>query len=209
MAGNHQGGGDQTGVTTAKISTKALQAAAIIALGATLFPVGGAVAAEPVDTALSTCWSCHGVNAPPKDPMIPIIQGQQAAYLEKQLRDFRSGARESQIMSSMAESLRPADIGRAAAIISAMTWPKHNASAAAPDPEVMAACRACHGAELQGGPGPEGVAPRLAGQFSEYLADRMNAYARGEHPGAKTMTALMKAQSEPERTRIAKYLSGL
>lgn len=166
-------------------------------------------AAEPVDAVLGSCWFCHGVNAPPKDPMIPIIQGQQAAYLEKQLRDFRSGARESQIMSSMAESLRPADVARVAALIAAMTWPKQNASQAAPEPEVMATCRACHGAELQGGPGPEGVAPRMAGQFSEYLADRMNAYARGEHPGAKTMTALMKTQSAPERTRIAKYLSGL
>ena len=90
---------------------------------------GPALSADAVETAVSSCWSCHGAGGPPKDPTIPIIQGQQAGYLEKQLHDFRSGERENQIMSSMAESIRPADVARASAMIAAMPWLRGGAQA--------------------------------------------------------------------------------
>jgi cytochrome c553 len=60
-----------------------------------------------------------------------------------------------------------------------------------------------------GGPGPEGVAPRLAGQFAQYLEARMGAFSRGEIASAATMTAMMKALDADERAKLAKYLSGL
>ena len=68
--------------------------------------VAPACAQSALDNQLGVCWSCHGVEGKPKDPSVPIIWGQQAAYLEKQMRDFRSGDRDSQIMASMAESVR-------------------------------------------------------------------------------------------------------
>jgi cytochrome c553 len=165
-------------------------------------------AADALDTALASCWSCHGSNAAPKDPTIPIIQGQHAQYVEKQLRDFVSGERDSQIMSSMAESVPPKDLARAATLIAAMPWPKIAASKV-PAPETIAVCAACHGAEFNGGASPEGFAPKLAGQFAEYLGDQMNAFARGERSKAKTMTAMMKSLKAEERTQLAKYLAGL
>ncbi len=173
-----------------------------------LFFAGPALA-DGVDAALATCWSCHGAGAPPKDPAIPVIQGQHAAYLEKQLRDFRGGERDDQIMSSMATSIRREDLARAAATIAALPWPKSPGAAPAPEPDSVAACRACHGPGFAGGPGPEGVAPRLAGQSSEYLEAQMSAFARGERANAKTMTVVMKALDAAERARLAKYLAGL
>ena len=170
---------------------------------------GAALAADAVETAVGSCWSCHGAGGPPKDPTIPIIQGQQAGYLEKQLHDFRSGERENQIMSSMAESIRPQDMARASAMIAAMPWPRRGAQAGEPAPDSVASCQGCHGADLTGAPGPEGVAPRLAGQFAEYLADQMGAFARGERPKAKTMTLMMKSLDAAERGKIANYLAGL
>ncbi len=162
-----------------------------------------------LDAALIQCWSCHGKDAPPKDPTIPVIQGQQAAYLEKQLRDFRAGTRDSQIMSSMAEAVPRNDIAKAAGIIAAMPWPKAAGAAPAPAPGSVTACGACHGAELMGGQSPEGAAPRLAGQSAEYLADEMNNFALGARAKAVTMTAMMKSLKADERGKIAKYLAGL
>ncbi len=170
---------------------------------------GPSLAADAVDGAVASCWGCHGAGGPPKDPTIPIIQGQQAGYLEKQLHDFRSGERDDQIMSSMAESIRPQDVARASAMIAAMPWPLRGGDAAASMPDSLGACQSCHGVDLTGGPGPEGVAPRLAGQFAQYLEAQMGVFARGERPKAKTMTLMMKSLDAAERGKIAKYLAGL
>ena len=164
--------------------------------------------AEPVENALNTCWTCHGQNARPKDATIPVIQGQRGDYLEKQLRDFRSGARESQIMSSMAEGIPTNQVGRVGAIIAALPWPDAREDASTPEPAGIAGCRSCHGNDLKGGTGPEGIAPRLAGQMAEYLTDQMGAFARGERANAKTMSAQMKALSAAEQGQIAKFLAG-
>ena len=182
---------------------------ACLVLSLTGFSVGQAIAADAVEQAVASCWGCHGAGAAPKDPTIPVIQGQQAAYLEKQLHDFRGGQREDQIMSSMAESIPAKETVRAAAMIAAMPWPKIEAASGTPEPDSVVACQSCHGADFAGGPGPEGVAPRLGGQFAVYLEAQMGVFARGERAQSKTMTLMMKSLDAAERARIAKYLAGL
>ena len=182
---------------------------AFVVLSLTGVSVGKALAADAVDQAVASCWGCHGAGGPPKDPTIPVIQGQQAGYLEKQLHDFRGGQREDQIMSSMAESIPAKETARAVAMIAAMPWPKIEAASGAPEPDSVVACQSCHGADFAGGAGPEGVAPRLGGQFATYLEAQMSAFARGERASAKTMTLMMKALDAAERGKIAKYLAGL
>ena len=182
---------------------------ACLVLSLTGFSVGQAIAADAVEQAVASCWGCHGAGAAPKDPTIPVIQGQQAGYLEKQLHDFRSGQREDQIMSSMAESIPAKETVRAAAMIAAMPWPKIEAASGTPEPDSVVACQSCHGADFAGGPGPEGVAPRLGGQFAVYLEAQMGVFARGERAQSKTMTLMMKSLDAAERARIAKYLAGL
>jgi cytochrome c len=41
-----------------------------------------------------TCWSCHGKDAKtPILPNYPRLAGQNAAYMEQQMKDIKSGAR--------------------------------------------------------------------------------------------------------------------
>ena len=51
-----------------------------------------ASAADDIEAKVQTCNVCHGQNGVPIDPKtMPIIWGQQASYLMKQLRNYRSG----------------------------------------------------------------------------------------------------------------------
>jgi cytochrome c553 len=45
------------------------------------------------------CISCHGMWGKPVNSQWPVISGQKKGYLEKQLKDFRDGTRESPVMS--------------------------------------------------------------------------------------------------------------
>ena len=94
---------------------------------------GVARAADVVENALGICASCHGADGLPKDPTVPIIWGQRAKYIEKQLLDYRSGDRDNQIMSSMAEAVRRDDVpprrkfsrvGRGPVTERARDWPQ-------------------------------------------------------------------------------------
>lgn len=50
------------------------------------------------------CKSCHGMQGAPAANVWPVIAGQQAAYLEKQLASFKSGAR---VNAHMATVVKP------------------------------------------------------------------------------------------------------
>jgi cytochrome c553 len=83
---------------------------ALIALAAPLAaPANGA---DAIETKLQICATCHGVNGEPINVTIPIIWGQQEYFLVKQLHDYKSHDRDSNIMAPMAEmltqELRPA-----------------------------------------------------------------------------------------------------
>ncbi|MGB0893601.1 MAG: c-type cytochrome [Parashewanella sp.] len=69
---------------------------------------GGDVAAGKAKSML--CAACHGVDGIAMVPMYPNLKGQKAQYLEKQLRDFKSGARKDPTMGPMAMPLSDADI---------------------------------------------------------------------------------------------------
>lgn len=64
---------------------------------------------------LGACVACHGADGIGKAPQYPNLQGQKAAYLEKQLKAFRSGERRDSNMNAMARPLSDADIANLAA----------------------------------------------------------------------------------------------
>ena len=66
------------------------------------------------------CIVCHGQNGVAVNPEAPNLAGESAVYIEKQLRAFRSGARQHEVMSIIAKSLSDEDIGNLAAWYSAM-----------------------------------------------------------------------------------------
>lgn len=167
------------------------------------------VSADAIETKMQFCAQCHGRNGPPTDRAVPIIMGQQAAYLQKELNDYRNGDRDNQIMSSIAESLSGAEVSQLATLLSKAKWPASPDTVPPPAPDAVAACQACHNANFTGGVSPAGVAPRLAGQNAAYLSDTMNAYAAGERANNATMSALMQNLSPAMRRTIADYLAAI
>ncbi|TAG79550.1 MAG: cytochrome c [Betaproteobacteria bacterium] len=89
-------------------------AAAFFASGAIAADVnaGGAKAKE-------VCAACHGQDGNSTDPNNPRLAGQWRDYLEKALRDYRSGERKNAIMAGFAKGLSDADIRNLAAYYAA------------------------------------------------------------------------------------------
>jgi cytochrome c553 len=56
------------------------------------------------------CQVCHGKGGNSSNPSYPILAGQHAAYIQKQLRAFRAGTRKDPIMNGMAAPLSDQDI---------------------------------------------------------------------------------------------------
>ncbi len=166
-----------------------------------------AVSADSTEAKVQLCASCHGRIGLPSDHTVPIIWGQQAGYIAKELNDYRNGDSESQIMSSIAESLSESDMSQIAARFGSAKWPEQSTTSLPASPDAIAACQACHNANLAGGTSPAGVAPRLKGQFSPYLVDTMTAYANGERANSPAMSALMQSLSPADRKTIADYLA--
>jgi cytochrome c553 len=61
------------------------------------------------------CQVCHGKGGRSTDPTYPILAGQHAKYIIKQLKAFRAGTRKDPIMNGMAAPLSDDDIEDVAA----------------------------------------------------------------------------------------------
>lgn len=57
------------------------------------------------------CAACHGLDgATPTTPEYPKLAGQYPDYLQKALRDYKSGARKNPIMAGFAQTLTAKDM---------------------------------------------------------------------------------------------------
>lgn len=63
----------------------------------------------------AVCGACHGPDGNSSNPLWPNLAGQHAAYLVKQLKDFKSGARKDPVMAPMAAPLSDQDMENLAA----------------------------------------------------------------------------------------------
>ena len=63
----------------------------------------------------AVCGACHGPDGNSANPLWPKLAGQHAAYLAKQLKDFKSGARKDPVMAPMASPLSDQDMENLAA----------------------------------------------------------------------------------------------
>ena len=95
-----------------------LLAASALAVSATSAIAAGDAAAGKAKAA--SCAACHGADGISKVPMYPNLKGQKAAYIEKQLKAFKSGDRKDPTMNSMAKPLSDADMANLAAYYSSM-----------------------------------------------------------------------------------------
>lgn len=167
---------------------------------------GPAYAADDIASRVQVCSACHGQNGEPTSATTPIIWGQQANYLFKELHDYHSGARTNAIMTSMVQGFTLPELRQVANYFAAKAGPaQHAANASTTPPEGTAMCKACHGQNFEGG----APAPRLAGLSYEYLIGAMNAFADGQRTNNLDMPGFMRALTSSQRDAIAHYLASL
>lgn len=80
---------------------------ALAAIGASGAHAGDAAEGEKK---AATCAACHGADGVSQIPSNPILAGQYPSYLERALKDYRSGSRQSAIMAGFASQLSDQDI---------------------------------------------------------------------------------------------------
>lgn len=87
----------------------------IAAISGVALMISGQVIAADIEAgkskATEVCASCHGVDGNTSTaPTFPKIGGQHRSYLEKALKDYKSGERKNPIMAGMAAALSDEDI---------------------------------------------------------------------------------------------------
>ncbi|WP_274628651.1 c-type cytochrome [Arvimicrobium flavum] len=84
-----------------------------VGIFASLVAAAPAMAADPSagkDLAAARCRTCHGIDGIAKLPVAPHLAGESEMYLQMQLKAFRSGKRENEMMSVVAKDLTDAQI---------------------------------------------------------------------------------------------------
>ena len=80
-------------------------------------------AADDIESRVAVCAGCHGQNGVPINTATPIIWGQQANYLYKELHDYHSGDRANPFMSSVAKMFTLPELREVAKYFAAKEWP--------------------------------------------------------------------------------------
>ena len=104
-------------LTPRALRRTALPAAAVAALAAA--NAGAADIEAGKKKVQEVCAACHGLDgATPTAPDYPKLAGQYPDYLNKALRDYKTGMRKNPIMAGMAAPLTEKDIENLAAYFS-------------------------------------------------------------------------------------------
>ena len=175
--------------------------------------------------AAQLCAACHAADGNSVAAANPKIAGQFPEYLNKQLIDFKpqggkKPSRESTIMNGMVANLSEADMKSLAAYYSGQKLKP----AAASDKELatlgqklwrggngasgVPACAGCHG---PAGAGIPAQFPRLAGQFSEYVAAQLKSFREGGRANDPNgvMRSVAARMTDREIKAVAEYAAGL
>jgi cytochrome c553 len=178
--------------------------------------------AEAGQARSATCAACHGVDGNSVNPQWPSLAGQDAGYIARQLRAFKSGERENPLMSPQAMGLSDQDVEDLAAYFSSKNIAGGTADAElAPAGERLyrggnleaniSACAACHGPTGRGN--PPASYPALAGQHADYVVAQLRAYREGSRKTDAQMNQMMRnvaaRMTDNEMRAVAAYIQGL
>jgi len=170
------------------------------------------------ELAAKVCFTCHTTDGSRGTATYPILQGQHADYLAKQLHDFKSGKRKGTVMPGMAAPLTEDDIRNVAAFYASKTAKPGAAHekdlvelgqkiyrGGIPD-RAIAACAGCHSPD---GAGIPVQYPRIGGQQAEYVASQLTAFRNGTRANNPTMIAIAAKMNDQEIKAVADYVAGL
>jgi len=172
---------------------------------------GGAISSQ-------VCAACHVADGSRGAPANPILQGQHAEYLVKQLTDFKAGKRQNAVMTAMAAPLSEEDIRNVAAFYASKTAKPgfaKNKDTVELGQKIyrggvaernIPACAACHGPTGSGIPVQY---PRIGSQHGEYIEAQMNAFRSGGRANSPQMTAVAARMNDKEIKAVSDYIAGL
>lgn len=167
------------------------------------------------------CQGCHGEAGTSEAVGVPSLSGQYAAYIVKQLLNFRSLERKHRIMNAMAEGLADADIPDIAAYFASQ--PKMKGEGEASDQAAkdlflygdvnrnIDACVSCHDLGGKGRMSRDVAYPVIGGQRKSYLRVQLLNWKIGARTNTPqgVMNRIAAALSEAEITALAAYISAL
>lgn len=208
----------------------------LAAIGSALaLSVLGAFAADPAAAkadpekgkaiATTVCVACHSADGNSVIPNNPKLAGQSAAYIYKQLRNFKGvGGKQPErvnpIMNGMAAGLSDADMKNLAAYFDS----QQRKSEVAKNRETieygqrlyragdaatgLPACAACHGPT---GAGIPAQFPRISGQFAEYTETQLRNFRSGDRSNDpnRMMRMIAIKMTDPEIKALSDYVAGL
>ncbi|MCC2616552.1 c-type cytochrome [Aestuariibacter halophilus] len=173
-------------------------------------------------TTYTQCAACHGDRAQGNDTLqAPALAGQYDWYLDKQLNDFRRGARGSHpedtqgaIMAASVSGLAPDDqtelVAWLASLAPVSTARVEEGSFMNGERYYQGKCGACHGAQGEGN--PTFHAPRLQGLSVAYVMTQMDKFRngiRGSHPDdrlGRQMAMMANTVSDEELRDILLFI---
>ncbi|MCK9685408.1 c-type cytochrome [Scleromatobacter humisilvae] len=166
----------------------------------------------------TVCAACHTADGSRGIPTNPILQGQHADYIVKQLAEFKSGKRDNAIMKPMASTLSDDDMRNVAAFYASKTAKpgksKTPATVALGEKiwrggiaeKSVPACAGCHGPV---GAGIPSQYARLGGQHAEYVSAELGLFRAGKRSNSPQMTAIAARMSDAEIAAVSDYVEGL
>lgn len=174
--------------------------------------------AKAIGIANEVCAGCHNPDGNSVVPNFPKLAGQQKVYLLRELKDYKSGKRVSEIMAPLIAGLSDDDLQNLANHY-AKQKPAPGVSG---DPKLISmgknlflkgnsntdvpSCDGCHEEDGSG----SGKFPRVAGQHVEYTLDQFRLYATGKRTnGSRVMQAVASRMSEEETRAVAEYMTSM
>ncbi|MBA6263458.1 MAG: c-type cytochrome [Colwellia sp.] len=166
----------------------------------------------------AVCSACHGVGGNSVVPMYPKLAGQHAEYTAKQLKEFKSGARENAVMAGMAAALSEQDMAELGAYFASQKPTPGNGKESAFGRKLyfggdvargITACIACHGVS------GKGIAkagfPAVANQSVEYLTAQLTSFKAGERYNDRNsmMRNIAKRLKQKDIDALAQFMSSL
>ena len=183
----------------------------------------GAHAITPPPKA-SACTACHGPQGQGGNSIFPRLAGQPAAYIARQLEDFKRGIRKNPVMTSPGGGLSATDMRALASYFSTVDPPFSQRQAVAVTADALLqgrllvtlgdwadgvpACVSCHGDDLSG-VAPD--VPALAGQPADYLAGALHRLqiAPGTTLASVTMRKVSRGLTDAEVSAVSAYIATL
>lgn len=169
------------------------------------------------------CVACHGADGLGMAAAgFPRLAGLPAAYLRKQLEDFKRASRSHPVMQPVAKALTDAEIDAVSQALAAMPAPAptlaHRSEMPSNPAQKLAlqgawerqipACVSCHG---PAGSGVGDAFPPLAGQPAAYLKAQLLAWQGGTRHNDPNdlMGHIAKSLTADEVQSVAEYFAGL